>query len=74
MSKKTDYAALADGCLVRANGAEGEARLALLGVEAGWRRLAFACYDTAFGPDTVDAAGPPRLRLTPPRAERGCDA
>jgi hypothetical protein len=63
MSKKTDYTTLADGCLAKAAEAKGEARLVLLGIEAGWRRLALACFDTAFGPEPVERRTPPRLRL-----------
>ena len=49
MSKKSDYAAMADDCRRMAGEADGGAKLALLDKEAGWRRLALACYDTAFG-------------------------
>ena len=63
MSKKTDYTTLADGFLAKAAEAKGEARSVLLAIEAGWRRLALACFDTAFGPEPVEPRTPPRLRL-----------
>lgn len=63
MSKRTDYAALADGCLARAAQAVDGAPLGLLQFEAGWRRLTLAFYDSAFGLDAVDPARLPGIRL-----------
>lgn len=50
MSKKSQYAAWADACRLRAEESGGEASIELLEAEAQWRRLARGCYDSLFGP------------------------
>ena len=64
MSKRSEYAARADACRRLAADADGRARLSLLKTEAEWRRLAVACYDTAFGADPKrPSAATPCVRL-----------
>ena len=63
MSKKTEYAAHAEGCRRMADEAGGDLRLALRDAEAGWMRLARGCYDSPFGPSSQRVFTLPSARL-----------